>query len=115
MCIHGQRDRITVEGLGFGGASDSPRILATGMFGNRNRFWLRTPGVEIANAASKLASVESVNASLALTTPIACTGSSISIRETLLFGPRERVFLDEDSLTLVALARATEANQDRLE
>ena len=85
------------------------------MFGDCNRFLVRTTGIEIANAASKLAPVEGVNLGLTLTPALANAGSCIGIRETLLFGPRKRILLNKDPLALVTFARATEANDDCLE
>jgi len=64
---------------------------------------------------SKLGSVVFVDSSVTLGSPRPRAGSSLRIGETLLFGSGQRVFLDQDSLALVAVASTTEAYDDRFE
>ena len=115
VSVHGQSNRLAVEALGLGCPSNSPRILAAGVFRDRDGFWLWTAWVESANAPSKLIPVMRVELSVTLRTPLTHACPSVGIRETLLFGARQRILLNEDSLAFVALPSATKADHDRFQ
>ena len=115
VSVHGQSNRLGVEAFGLGCPSNSPRVLAAGVFRDRDRLRLGTPRIQSANVSSKLVSVVRVELSVTFCSPLTHACPSVGIGETLLFGSRQRVLLDQDSLAFVAVPSTTEADDDRFQ
>ena len=107
---NGQRNRVRIESLGIGGATDAPGILETSMLCNRDRLYLGASGIEIANVSGKLATIMEVDSCLPLSSPLAGARSHVAVAQTLLFGASQGSFINQDTLPLVSIAGATKSN-----
>ena len=113
--VNGQSNRLAVEAFGLGCPSNSPRILAAGVFGDRHRLRLWTVRIQSANAPGKLVSVLRVELSVTLRSSLAHACPGVGIGETLLFGSCQSILLDQNSLAFVAVSCATEPHDDRFQ
>ena len=61
VSVHGQSNRLGVEAFGLGCPSNSPRVLAAGVFGDRDRLRLGTARIESEKLSSIVFSVVRVD------------------------------------------------------
>jgi hypothetical protein len=112
---HSESNCLGVEALGIGGPANTAGVLRACVVGDRGGLVVWASRVKLADACCEIDSIPRIGDLIALgpTFPNAIPG--IGIRQALLFGACQRVFLDEKALAFISVARSTEADDDRLE
>ena len=97
---------LLVEAFGGCRASDASAVLLARMRGDSLRTLGQAAGVELPNACGESRHELSVQFGASFLLAVAAPCSRLRIVQTLGFGALERLFLDQQSLTLVLLPRA---------
>ena len=112
VCRDCQTDCVLAQALGGGGTAHAPAVLPAGVHGNPLRAIDRAGREDLANALRKSSHELCVELGSAHGLAIPTLRPRLGVTQTLRFSPCERRFLHQESLPLVACARATPFEHD---
>ena len=110
---HREFDGVTLQLFRRSRAADAARMPLTGVFGNRVLLLSGAFGKQFSYSVCKRRDVFHIQFFTTFRRSFPRQPSRLGIGEAFLFATRQSLFLDQYSLALVPLARATETNDNR--
>jgi hypothetical protein len=101
---NGEFDRVSLKVFGRRCPPHPARVLLAGVFGNGLPFLRRATGKQFPNSLGKRADVCGIEFLPALRCTLPRQLSRVGVGQAFAFGPRERLFFDQQSLSLVAFS-----------
>ena len=92
-----------------------PEVLLAGVLGDGLLLLERTPGIQLAHAAGERGEILGVVRLTPFPSTLPSQPTRLGVGQAFLLCPFERQLFDQHALSLVALARATEAHDHRPE
>lgn len=112
MSSHREIDSVRLKLFGCGRTADSARVLLTGVFGDGLLLLHWAPRKQFPHAPRECLDVLDIEFLTTFGRTFPSQPSGLGVGQALLFGPCQRLFLDQHTLSLVAFSGATKTDHD---